>query len=152
MFPVAHKSTFSNFSFCLFSPRGTEIGKRNNRPSYKGSCKTSSEHTLAESEGYVLVALTCTPSLCPWNCPCNRRTCPWKAEPRWQQRWTWRVYRQWVCWRRFSRRSPHSRRQPADRIKSPAVSPWNGLCICLELRWVHTTTGWPHWEGALLLR
>lgn len=62
--------------------------------------------------------LTGIPFLCPWNCRCSRKTSPWTAARRWQQRWTWRAYRRWGCWRRSSGTSPHSQ-TPPERQRVP---------------------------------
>jgi len=58
---------------------------------------------------------TCNPSPALSTHQCSRRICLWRAAQQWQQRWTWRAYRQWGCWGRSSGNSPRSQRQPGDK-------------------------------------
>lgn len=88
-----------------------------------GSGEGFARTPLVDSERCMAAALTCTPSLCPLNCRCNKRTFPWIAEQRWQRRWTWRACRQWVCWRRSSRKSLRSQTQPVDNSEGSYAIP-----------------------------
>ena len=159
MYCVWHKSLAVSY-FAFFPKRRNERWVREKEKTYLWRVKWASlEHALAESEWLVLAALTCTPSLCPWNCPCNKRTFPWRAELRWQRRWTWRACRQWVCWRHSSRKSPRNQRQPAKRSKEYCMSlEWPVHLPRAELephhhqpaplrrclRRYHLTNKWPH--------